>query len=341
MASVGGVATFLFWASLSSTASALVLRTQLPPSAHAGDHQPRVPAVLWTNSSAVEAAIEVTQDELYLKKRRGEAVQFSEGFSDAAWQLLSVAHLMRSFVEPLKQAFDHVGDAAMVGNLGQAAAFAQELEENVKQADLLAVDLDKLVARVDPQDQHVRKTLAENITDTMEKAAKSADELGARQKQALSVVDGTGNLSSFSPIMHFVDEAFAGVPSTCGGKLGAQPMVANFAGCAAACEADGPARAGKSCVGLQYVPTGETGLCFLFSQISSVTYYPGCSKQQMKQKQMKEAEQCRASETTCVANTRHFEGNVLTPDRSGKFKDCLQTAKKADLCFDGAFVLQN
>eukprot|EP00929_Paragymnodinium_shiwhaense_P025827 TRINITY_DN15533_c0_g1_i1.p1 TRINITY_DN15533_c0_g1~~TRINITY_DN15533_c0_g1_i1.p1 ORF type:complete len:622 (-),score=157.86 TRINITY_DN15533_c0_g1_i1:109-1974(-) len=66
----------------------------------------------------------------------------------------------------------------------------------------------------------------------------------------------------------------------------------------------------------------ETGLCFLFSKLKTLTYYTGCS------------EDGSHAKVKCMVKFSKFSGTTLKPDASGKCKQCLKEATHADRCYE-------
>mmetsp|Transcript_114911 Transcript_114911/g.223228 ORF Transcript_114911/g.223228 Transcript_114911/m.223228 type:complete len:853 (+) Transcript_114911:123-2681(+) len=76
----------------------------------------------------------------------------------------------------------------------------------------------------------------------------------------------------YGPIMGFIDANFTQTKQTCSGDTLDKPIYGvSRNGCATACDAKT-----DSCIGFSYYDNGDSSLCFLFSKISSVTYYPKC-----------------------------------------------------------------
>jgi hypothetical protein len=111
--------------------------------------------------------------------------------------------------------------------------------------------------------------LTATLTETVAKAKLSADAIADLKKEAVPPAVSYG-AELYYPVMYFVDKDYKDVASTCGGKSLGKPILGGYEGCAGACEAF----AGK-CVGFSYM---AGGLCFLFSEMTTATYYTGCEQ---------------------------------------------------------------
>jgi len=184
----------------------------------------------------------------------------------------------------------------VAGKLGSLMTDASGLKgftnpETVTKAERVMEDIDATVAA------------AEVVTDDLDKLVGLA-----------TATTKTGAAKQYYPVMHFVDAAFDGVPSTCSGDNVAEPIVGESQdGCASACDANI-----HSCVGFQYFKDGGNSLCFLLSKFSEGSYYTGCGKAPVT--------------ATCFAKLSKFEGTTLKPDASGKCKQCFTKLTKADRC---------
>merc|ERR1719291_787644 len=157
----------------------------------------------------------------------------------------------------------------------------------------------------------------ESLERDVTKGESAAEDLDDLLQQAGPSGDAAEAAKQYYNVMYFVDKEFQDVPSTCTGDAAAEPMVgASMDECAAHCDAQGVG----SCVGFSRFNTGEHSLCFFFKNFKTAVYYTGC-KDDAKQ------------EVQCVAKLSEYEGTTLKPDKSGKCKQCLKEAKKADQCY--------
>jgi len=139
----------------------------------------------------------------------------------------------------------------------------------------------------------------------------------------------------YMPIMHFVDQEFAKeeIPSTCGGNILQIVFGKSMDECSAHCDS----MVGK-CVGFNYFGEGD-GVCVLFDKFKSVQYWAGCAPEEDEKggkfmQVQKHKTRDAPFEAHCVAKGSKFEGTTLKPDRSGKCKQCLKEATKADRCYE-------
>eukprot|EP00747_Dinoflagellata_sp_TGD_P130110 gnl/TRDRNA2_/TRDRNA2_174783_c2_seq5.p1 gnl/TRDRNA2_/TRDRNA2_174783_c2~~gnl/TRDRNA2_/TRDRNA2_174783_c2_seq5.p1 ORF type:complete len:487 (-),score=102.30 gnl/TRDRNA2_/TRDRNA2_174783_c2_seq5:243-1703(-) len=139
-------------------------------------------------------------------------------------------------------------------------------------------------------------------------------------------------------LMYFVDSKFANKPSTCSGTPVGQPIFdKNYQTCAAACDADT-----INCKGFFYYPKGRDSLCFMFSKFTSATYWTGCKSGSSFLQANQTAEGIykplgaddEPDYPICAAKLADYAGLDLTPDKSGKCKECLKKVKRADRCYE-------
>jgi len=225
--------------------------------------------------------------------------------------------------------FGKVGDAAATGHAQAAKVFAGELEHKAEAGTAHTESMTTLegsaVAFAGP-DAESEKLTAE-LKTAAAKAEEMTEELQKLNEQATTSGDSANSTKLYYPVMYFVDKDYVDAPSTCGGEAAAKPIVGSFDGCAEACEKS----VGK-CVGFTYL-ADKDGLCFLHSSISSATYYTGCGKAE-KTKFLQRSAASEPDGTKCVVKFAMFDGTTLKPDPSGKCKECLKEATKADLGAD-------
>lgn len=122
--------------------------------------------------------------------------------------------------------------------------------------------------------------------------------------------------SGYYPAMYFVDKKVAHVPQTCAGTMIGDPIVGkNFAECARACDLNV-----HECVGFSFFPSR---LCFLFSSVTSVTHFSGCSNLSTSG---------LLNRVTCGMKFSKYNGIDITPDPSGKRSHRLKSLTKRDAC---------
>merc|ERR1719321_1085487 len=103
----------------------------------------------------------------------------------------------------------------------------------------------------------------ENIDAAVAKSTSALEELQSLVDLASPSPDVKGSAKEYLPIMHFVDQKYDELPSTCGGDLVNDPIVNETPdGCASACNANF-----QKCVGFAYF--ADEKLCFLFSSFKS------------------------------------------------------------------------
>jgi len=144
------------------------------------------------------------------------------------------------------------------------------------------------------------------------------------QMHAFDVEVPFSPFDQYYPAMYFVDKDYQKVPTTCSGPLASKPIVSGSKdACASACDLNI-----HSCVGFQYFKKDGQELCFLFSGFDTGSYYTGCGKSFL-QAHAKKA----PYEAGCYAKLSKFVGTTLTPNPSGKCKQCFKELTKADRCY--------
>jgi len=244
----------------------------------------------------------------------------------------------------LQEAFGQVGDPVAAGNCQKAKDFAGEVVHAAEAGATAATTLTELRAKAAGGALDTIEA-TEELTVSLSKATEAADANKlALTKVAKKAIAPTTNTSiQYYSVMYFVDKDFVDMPSTCGGDLAADPLVGDHGNCAAACD-----NVVGECVGYSYMADGSSGLCFLFSKFTTVTYYTGGAKAEgflqrreeplsgpppgeMPSKEMPSKEAAPAGVTAqCVAKLSEFEGTNITPQGSGKCKNCLKELTKAD-----------
>jgi hypothetical protein len=278
-----------------------------------------------------------TKEELGESKEK--MVEASKQLSKATEKVSETVKTMQKASAALQKSFGKVGDTEASGLMQAAKVRAGELEKAAKEASKASDEikaLDKKYETVSKAklDEFKGATEAEALIDDMDKASTNGE---AQVEDLAPFIDASspeglpkGASKEYYPTMYFVDEKFAKLPSTCGGKAVGKPLVGSTDDCAAVCDS----KMGD-CVGFSYFPHEKSGLCFLFEKLTSVTYYSGCKKKEMLlQKQQKLAGGRAAEDTKCMAKFASYEGTTLKPDPSGKCKQCLKKASEAKRCFE-------
>lgn len=280
-----------------------------------------------------------------LKDAGAKAQDLAKAISGDVDEATDIFDGMQAAADDLQDVFGQAGDPTASNLMQSAKAFAGELQHAAEAASASQKKLETLAGEVSSleggdfkDEEHVKK--AEKLTDDLETAiAEGEAKLEAGQELFSQATAPSGAASSqYYPLMYFVDKEFDSVPSTCGGDVIGEPMVAeNADACASACDADV-----HSCAGYSFFEGAKVNLCFLFSKFKTATYYTECSPcgggapaaagaasfLQRMQKNKKAG--CSAG---CYVKFQNFEGTTLKPDPSGKCKQCLKTATKAARCF--------
>mmetsp|Transcript_31020 Transcript_31020/g.68029 ORF Transcript_31020/g.68029 Transcript_31020/m.68029 type:complete len:452 (-) Transcript_31020:74-1429(-) len=235
-------------------------------------------------------------------------------------EITAVAGNMQESASALQKRLGAAGDPTASDLMQSAKAFAGELEHAAEAGAKLGGES----VAAEAADDKAAEASTQKLEALVTKAEAEVDDLSKLKSAAASESGAEGVAAQYYPVMYFVDKAFEKVPSTCGGTSAQKPLMANADGCAEACDA-----LGEGCPGYSYFPSGTSGLCFLFSKLTSVTYYTGCgSADSFLQKTEEDV-----TGTKCVVKFEDFEGTTLAPDASGKCEKCLKKATKAERCF--------
>jgi hypothetical protein len=237
---------------------------------------------------------------------------------------------MQAAAQSAQDAFGKVGDSTASSLAQSAKGFAGKLEHAAEDGEKLEEEAGELEGTADPEKVQEKEALTAKLVKHFASVEAMQKEDKALYKTAVTPTED-GSEKLFYPVMYFVDKEFREVPSTCGGTPVGEPLVGDFAGCAAACETHVGTGEAAGCVGFQHMPTEDAGLCFLFSDFKSATYYTGCKAAAFLQKSSLAG---AMADTKCMAKVSEFEGTTLKPDPSGKCKQCLKEATKADRCFE-------
>jgi hypothetical protein len=226
--------------------------------------------------------------------------------------------------------FGTQGDAVAAGLMMSAKVAAGKLVHQAEKVDTLAGELDEHSKNAkgikdfkDPAEVTEAEELMASIDKSIAESTEETSKLDKLTKLASPEPDKEGSAIEYFPIMHFVDKKYESVPSTCGGDMVNGPIVGESPdGCASACNANF-----QTCVGFSYFGDGTEKLCFLFSKLETAFYYTGCDKAMFLQGK------AEIPSVTCYAKLSRFEGTSLAPDPSGKNKQALRKATKANRCY--------
>jgi len=284
-------------------------------------------------------------------------------FADVNGAVETAAMSMQGAAEMLQPAFGTVGDGAASDLCQAAKAFAGKMEAAAVKGNVQLEEGSHLLGVGRPEGDRGKEQVTEEMEKSVETTKGLMKDVTALSKAGIAPANVQGNPEElYRPVMYFVDKEFQDVPSTCGGKLAADPLVGSYAGCAVACEM----QVGK-CVGFQFLPTGEDaksggysyayeyeytyyydaliqeddekkadpeGLCFLFEKLDSAFYYTGCGGGKPAFLQKANTTKKEATDTKCVVKGSEFFGTDISPNPSGKCKGCLKKVTKADRCFE-------
>jgi len=240
---------------------------------------------------------------------------------------------MQKGAAALQKSFGGVGDAGATGLMQKAKQSAGTLEHSAEDVDALSKELKELSGRAkgiknfkDSSEVTEAERIMENIDASVAKAAAANAKLEKLIELASPSPDEKDSAKEYFPIMHFVDKKYDSVPSTCAGDLVNDPIVGESPdGCATSCNKNF-----QTCVGFSYFAPEK--LCFLFSRFNTAFYYTGCKSLIQKPAFLQETTTA-PNDVTCYAKLSRFEGTTLKPDPSGKCKECLRKATKANRCF--------
>jgi len=256
-----------------------------------------------------------------------------EPLGTVAGEVEEAAKTMQAAADELQAAFGKVGDGAASGLCQKAKAFAGELEHPAADGVAHKDEATTLTEETDPDGDRAKEKLTASLIKSYNAAEKLGKELTVLHAKGIAPSNIKGEPEKlYYPVMYFVDKEFVDVPSTCGGKLAADPLVGSMSGCAVACETTMGVAGVGGCVGFQYMPSGDSGLCFLFSEVETAFYYSGCGAKEEKGSFLQRKKE--AADTKCVLKLSEYEGTTLAPNPSGKCKACLKKATKADRCFE-------
>merc|ERR1719453_1042200 len=280
-----------------------------------------------------------------LKDDGGKVVEISKTFTEDAQKAQDTYGSGGDTVasDLMQEAKVVAGDTQHAGE--DAVKLGEQLEELKKKAEGLTGE-----SFTDPAKAKEAEETISKIDELVSEGEASIDKVDAIIEKYGSTEKPEGEpLKQYYPIMYFVDDAFNTVPSTCGGDL-IKPFAGSAEDCAANC-----ASLGMECKGFFYAGLFEG--CFLFSKIKSVTYYTECKSEFVQVEKatsflqqanvtahalvkkdseghvQPDREEIDTEEPMCWVKFAEFTGMTLKPDPSGKCKQCLKTADKAQRCY--------
>jgi len=259
-----------------------------------------------------------------------KASKVLEELKKLASKVMESGQSMQSMAGTLQKSFGAVGDtvasdlmqsakkyAGVVLHSGEAGEdFVKQLSSNLEAA---TAGLKETTESVPKLEGHSEKLQALTV-----KGQETAESLTKTAEEAEPAANSTEATQQYYPVMYFVEKSAKDMPSTCGGTASQEPLVSSFDGCATACDAEGDA-----CSAFSYFVSDDSGLCFLFSKLTSATYYTGCSPVFLQKSNTTK----KLQSTQCMAKLEDYEKTSLKPDPSGKCKGCLKKVTKADRCF--------
>jgi hypothetical protein len=254
-----------------------------------------------------------------------------------------LATTMQDTAVALQKSLGKAGDAVATQLMQGAMIYAGKLQKAVVSSMKLSTRMGGLEERyTEVKKLDLRKfkeaSKAETLTASMKKAATEGGEvtgsLGDLVAKAGPDFETPGGASRYRPVMQFVDEKFAGVPSTCGGEAVGNSMVATADDCAEVCDS-----MLNDCDGYSHFMLKKKGLCFLFTTIETVTYYTGCKKEGSRLVQLA-ANKTSVTDADLVANCMvkfyRFQGTSIAPKKGAECPKCLKKTYEAKRCIKAA-----
>lgn len=263
-------------------------------------------------------------------KEAGEGVKELEKLAESVEESFTY---MEATANTAKDQFGKVGDSEQSGLSMKAIGSGNKHFKTAKDAAEHASTMGKMVG--DAGSFAGTPVEMEKLTKSLQtgaaKMASMIKDLSARKQQIEPVVDDPKAIALYYPIMYFVDKKYKDTPTTCGGDLATEPAVATYDGCAAACEN----AVNEGCAGFQFVAgDNDKGLCYLMKKFDSAIYYNGCEPlKSFVQTSNFMAKKGGEAATNCMVKFSDFNGLDLTPDKSGKNKMSLKSAKKWERCW--------
>jgi len=298
-----------------------------------------------------------------LKDDGGKVVEISKTFTEDAQKAQDTYGSGGDTVasDLMQEAKVVAGDTQHAGE--DAVKLGEQLEELKKKAEGLTGE-----SFTDPAKAKEAEETISKIDELVSEGEASIDKVDAIIEKYGSTEKPEGEpLKQYYPIMYFVDDAFNTVPSTCGGDL-IKPFAGSAQECAANC-----ASLGMECKGFFYAGLFEGCFLFSkiksvtyyteckseFVQVEKSTSFlqqanatAQLEKMQLHLKEKKanakahalvkkdsegheqpDREEIDEEEPMCWVKFAEFTGMTLKPDPSGKCKQCLKTADKAQRCY--------
>jgi hypothetical protein len=285
------------------------------------------------SKSSVFAMHYCDSTEKDLKSSDEKASSMAKDMDKKAKTATDLSKDMQKAGAALQKKFGQVGDNAASNLMQKAKQSAGKLVSQAEEVEEIAgklKDLSKKAKEIkkfkDPAEVTEAERIMVNIDKVSAEAAEETAKLDKLTELASPESDSKGAAKEYMPVMWFVDKMYKGVPTTCGGDMVNDPIVGEDAdGCAAACNANF-----QTCVGFSFF--GPDKLCFLFSKLNTAFYYTGC-KSLLQMPAFLQERAGKAPDVTCYAKLSKFEGTTLKPDPSGKCKQCLKKATKANRCY--------
>jgi len=269
-----------------------------------------------------------------LKDADKKATELSKDMDKLSKEATGLSKDMQKYAEKYQDAFGKVGDTGASNLMQKAKQAAGELEHGAEDVETLSQelkDLSKSAGGIKNFKSSDEVTEAERIMENVDVSVSKASAAQAKLQKLVNLAKpkdkSKGAAGEYLPIMHFVDPKYDSVPSTCSGDSVNDPIVNSSPDrCASACNDNF-----QKCIGFSYFAPDK--LCFLFSKFNSAFYYTGC-KAFIQQPAFLQNNTGKGSpDVTCYAKLSRFEGTTLKPDPSGKCKECLKKATKANRCY--------
>jgi len=281
------------------------------------------------SKSSVFALHNCESTERDLKASDSKAAELAGTMDSNVKDAVKASKDMQKAAAALQKSFGGVGDSGATGLMQKAKQSAGKLVHSAEDVEELSKELKELSKKAkaiknfkDSAEVTEAERIMENVDASVAKSSAANAKLESQIELANPSPDTKGAAEEYFPIMYFVDKKYESVPSTCSGDAVAEPIVGESPdGCASACN-----RNFQTCVGFSYFAPEK--LCFLFSKFSTAFYYTGCGKAAFLQ-----GGKAKPADVTCYAKLSRFEGTSLKPDGSGKCKECLRKATKADRCY--------
>mmetsp|Transcript_112193 Transcript_112193/g.222964 ORF Transcript_112193/g.222964 Transcript_112193/m.222964 type:complete len:499 (-) Transcript_112193:144-1640(-) len=252
----------------------------------------------------------------------------SSDIEDLTKMVDGLAETMQDTAVALQTSFGKLGDTVATQLLQDAKLYAGTLAK----ASLAGLKISTKMGDLEGRYKDVKKlnlkkfreaTKAETVMTSMQKAttegSDEATRLGELAAKAGPDFETSGGAKRYRPVMQFVDEKFADVPSTCGGKAAGNALVAKADDCAEVCDS-----MLNDCDGFSHFMLKKDGLCFLFAKVETVTYYTGCKKKGAKLVQLaanKTSVTDAGLDANCMVKFSRFQGTPQATEAKRCIKD--------------------